>query len=575
MRKGFDPIYTSARKITDLKDMIYSGLELFADNPAFLEKSPETGKYETVYYKEYVEEIECLGTALMKLGLKDEKLSVTGENRYRWAVGYMAIVNGVGTVVPIDRLLPIHEIMNIVDRVNPAAIIYSGKKREEMEEVSKKSESVKYFIGMDLKPEDAKGKFLSYDGLIEMGRQEIANGNRDYLDAVIDPHAIRILLFTSATTSKSKAAMLSHHNLASNIMASVTVIYMDQNDRFLSLLPLHHTFECTAGFLVPVFMGASIAYCEGLKYITDNLKESGATIMMGVPLLFEGMYKKIWKKAEAGGSAGKLRFALKLSNFLMKLGIDKRKKLFHSIYDAVGPTIRMFISGAAAMTPEIAEFYRNIGISFYQGYGLTETSPVLSVNSDTVFIDASAGKAIPGVEVQIWEPNEEGIGEIVAKGPNVFAGYLDEPELNKEVFEGGYFHTGDMGYMDDDGFIFITGRKKSVIVTQNGKNIYPEEIELLINTYPFVIESMVYGHIIEGTKEELITAVVYPDPEAVEAEFGKSDPEFIEAKVREMIREVNSKLVDYKKIKDVKIRNEEFVKTTTKKIKRYVPENRQ
>ena len=575
MRKGFDPIYTSARKITDLKDMIYSGLELFADNPAFLEKSPETGKYETVYYKEYVEEIECLGTALMKLGLKDEKLSVTGENRYRWAVGYMAIVNGVGTVVPIDRLLPIHEIMNIVDRVNPAAIIYSGKKREEMEEVAKKSESVKYFIGMDLKPEDAKGKFLSYDALIEMGRQEIANGNREFLDAVIDPHAIRILLFTSATTSKSKAAMLSHHNLASNIMASVTVIYMDQNDRFLSLLPLHHTFECTAGFLLPVFMGASIAYCEGLKYITDNLKESGATIMMGVPLLFEGMYKKIWKKAEASGSAGKLRFALKLSNFLMKLGIDKRKKLFHSIYDAVGPTIRMFISGAAAMTPEIAEFYRNIGISFYQGYGLTETSPVLSVNSDTVFIDASAGKAIPGVEVQIWEPNEEGIGEIVAKGPNVFTGYLDEPELNKEVFEGGYFHTGDMGYMDDDGFIFITGRKKSVIVTQNGKNIYPEEIELLINTYPFVIESMVYGHIIEGTKEELITAAVYPDPEAIEAEFGKSDPEFIEAKVREMIREVNSKLVDYKKIKDVKIRNEEFVKTTTKKIKRYVPENRQ
>nr|HPJ22092.1 AMP-binding protein [Clostridia bacterium] len=207
-------------------------------------------------------------------------------------------------------------------------------------------------------------------------------------------------------------------------------------------------------------------------------------------------------------------------------------------------------------------------------YGLTETSPILSVNSDTDFIDASAGKAIPGVEIQIWEPNEEGIGEIVAKGPNVFVGYLDEPDLNEEIFEGGYFHTGDMGYMDDAGFVFITGRKKNVIVTQNGKNIYPEEIELLINTYPFVIESMVYGVIEEGSKEEYITAAVYPDVEAIAAEFGNSDPQFVEEKVREMIKEVNSSLVDYKKIRDVKIRNEEFVKTTTSKIKRYVDENK-
>ncbi|MCD6322066.1 MAG: AMP-binding protein [Clostridiales bacterium] len=575
MRKGFDPIYTSSREITNLKDMLYSGLKLFGDNPLFLEKSEETKKYETVIYKDYVKEVECLGTALIKLGLKDTNLSVIGENRYRWAVGYMAIVNGVGTVVPIDKLLPIHEIMNIVDRVTPSAIIYSGKKREEMEEVAQKTDAVKYFIGMDLKPEDASGRFLSYDALIAMGKEELENGNRKYLDVVIDPNAVRILLFTSATTSTSKAAKLSHYNIASNVMSAVQVIYMDQNDRFLSLLPLHHTFESTCGYLLPIYMGASIAYCEGLKHIVDNLKESGSTIMLGVPLLFEGMYKKLWKKAELSGSADKLRKALKISNFLMKLKIDVRKKLFHSIYEGLGGTIRMFISGAAAMTPKVAEFYRNIGLNFFQGYGLTETSPILSLNSDTDFIDASAGKAIPGVEVQIWEPNEEGIGEIVAKGPNVMEGYLDEPELNKEIFEGGYFHTGDMGYMDDAGFIFITGRKKCVIVTQNGKNIYPEEIELLINVYPFVIESMVFGHIIEDSKEELITVSVYPDAEAIQAAFGKSDPEFIEAKVREMIREVNSKLVDYKKIKNIKIRNKEFIKTTTSKIKRYVPENRE
>lgn len=574
MRKGFDPIYTDARKVTDIRDMLYSGLELYADNPLFLEKNKATKQYETVTYKEYITEVECLGTALMKLGLKDKTLSVLGENRYRWATGYMAIVAGTGVVVPIDKLLPIHEIMNIVNRITPEAIIFSGKKTEEMREVAKKTDSVKYFIGMDLKPSEADGRFLSYDTVVEMGKEEIAKGNREFIDAIVDPEAITILLFTSATTSKSKAARLSQKNLISNVMSATSVIYMDSNDRFLSLLPLHHTFESTCGFLIPIFMGASIAYCESLKTIVDDLKASGSTIMLGVPLLFEGMYKKLWKKAELSGSAKKLRTALKISNFLMKLGIDLRKKLFHSIYEGLGGTIRMFISGAAAMTPEIAEFYRNIGLNFFQGYGLTETSPILSVNSDTDFIDASAGKAIPGVEIMIWEPNKEGIGEIVAKGPNVFVGYLDEPELNKEIFEGGYFHTGDMGYMDDTGFVFITGRKKSVIVTQNGKNIYPEEIELLINTYAFVNESMVYGKIKEGSKEELITAVVYPDADAIQAEFGKSDPEFVEKKVREMIKAVNSKLVDYKKIKDIKIRNEEFVKTTTSKIKRYVDENK-
>ena len=510
-----------------------------------------------------------------KIGRETIHNILLGENRYRWAVGYMAIVNGVGTVVPIDKELPVHEILNITDRCSPSVIIYSGKKSKEITEVAATTDVVKYFIGMDLKPEDADDRFLSYDSVIAMGKEEMEKGNREYIDAVIDPDAVRILLFTSATTSKSKAAKLSHANIAENMMSAVTVLFIGENDRFLSLLPLHHTFECTCGFLIPVYRGASIAYCQGLKYIVDNLKESGATVMLGVPLLFEGMYKKLWKKAELGGSADKLRKAIKISNSLMRFKIDLRKKLFHSIYAGLGGTIRMFISGAAAISADVAEFYRNIGLNFYQGYGLTECSPILALNSDVDFIDASAGKAIPGVEIQIWEPNEEGIGEIVAKGPNIMEGYLDEPELNKEIFEGGYFHTGDMGYMDDEGFVFITGRKKCVIVTKNGKNIYPEEIELLINAYPFVIESMVFGEVNQTTKEELITASIYPDAEAIQAEFGKSEPEFVEAKVKEMIHEVNSKLINYKMVKDVIIRTEEFVKTTTSKIKRYIPENRE
>ena len=574
MRIGFDPIHEN-RPITDLRDLLYSGLELYGDNPLFHEKNVETGRYETILYKDYVKEVEYLGTALMDLGLTDEFIGVMGENRYRWVTSYLAAVNGVGSVVPIDKELPVNEILNIIDRCSPAAIIFSGKKKSQIEEAAKSAPNVRFFIGMDIKKDEEDGRFISYEVLIEKGKALLEAGNTQYLDAKIDPMAIRILLFTSATTSKSKAAKLSHHNIASNLMSMVTLIELLESDCFLSVLPLHHTYECTCGFLCPMYMGCSVAFCEGLKHIVDNMKDSGTTIMLGVPLLFESMYKKLWKKAEAAGSAKKMRTAIKISNFLMKLGIDVRRKLFKSIYDGLGGSIRMFISGAAAISPEVAEFFRNIGLDFFQGYGLTECSPIIALNSDTDFVDSAAGKAIPGVEIQIWEPNEEGIGEIVAKGPNIFEGYLDEPELNSEIFEGGYFHTGDMGYMDKEGFIYITGRKKCVIVTQNGKNIYPEEIELFVNAYQYVTESMVFGQQVEDSKEEIITLSVYPDLEAFDAEFKSRTPEFVEAKLREMMKEINSKLIDYKKIKELIVRNEPFVKTTTSKIKRYVEENKQ
>lgn len=573
MRKGFDPIY-DARQITDLRDMLYGGLEVFGEDPLFLEKDKETGKYTTTLYKDYVKETEYLGTGLMAMGLKDTHVAVIGENRYRWVTSYMAIVNGVGTVVPVDKELPVNEIINVINRCKPSAMFFSGKLDEVIENVAKIDKTVEYFIGMDLSPQDENGRFISYDTIIAKGKEELGKGNREYLDVDIDPKAIKILLFTSATTSQSKAAQLSHYNIASNLMSMVTLIKVKRTDRFLSVLPLHHTYECTCGFLCPLYMGASIAFCEGLKYIVDDLKNSGATIMLGVPLLFEAMYKRMWRKAESSGSANKLRAALKLSRILMKLGIDKREQLFSSIYEGLGGTIRMFISGAAAISPEVAKFFREIGLEFYQGYGLTECSPILALNSDTEYIDASAGKALPGVEIQIWEPNEDGIGEIVAKGPNIIKGYLDEPELNKTLFKDGYFHTGDMGYMDEDGFIFITGRKKFVIVTKNGKNIFPEEIELLINDSPFVTESMVYGEVNKDSGDEIITAAILPDLEAISTEFGKTDSALVEKVLNDLIKDINKKLMNYKKVRNVNVRNREFVKTTTGKIKRYVPENK-
>lgn len=572
-RKGFDWIH-DVRKVTDIKDLLYSGLELYGDNVSFKVKNKKTKVYEDILYKEYVSDVEALGTFLLSIGLLDKKIIVMGENRYEWATSYMSVVNGVGMVIPVDKELPEHEIINIIKSCKPSCIIYSGRKENDMVSISKKIDFIEYFIGMDLKESDESSKFLSYEKSLKIGKKLLSDGNHNYLDIKIDVNKILILLYTSATTSKSKAVQLTHHNLASNLMAMSSVLYIDSSDIFLSLLPLHHTYECTCGFLCPIYRGASIAYCEGLKYIVQNLKEAKVTVMLGVPLLFEGMYKKLWKSTEKSGSAEKMRKAIAISNKLMKFKIDLRKKLFKKIYDGLGGHVRIFISGAAGISPEVAEFFRNIGLAFYQGYGLTECSPILALNSDTQFEDAAAGKALPGVNIQIFEPNDEGIGEIVATGENIMIGYLNEPELNKEAFEGGFFHTGDMGYMDDRGFVYITGRKKSVIVTKNGKNIYPEEIESLINTSTYVIESMIFGKEIDKNDDLQVTLSVYPDVEAIESNFGDNSPATILKVFNDLVKDINSKLVNYKNIKEIIIRNEEFIKTTTSKIKRYVPANR-
>ncbi|MBN2853265.1 MAG: AMP-binding protein [Clostridia bacterium] len=572
-RKGFDWIH-EVREIKDIKDLLYSGLKVFGENVSFKVKNKQTAVYEDILYKDYVKEVEALGTFLISLGLKDKKVVVTGENRYQWATSYMAVVNGVGMVVPVDKELPENEIINILESCKPSAIIYSGRKEDVIRSIAGKFDYIEYFIGMDLPPSEQSGKFISYESAISKGHELLSSGNRDYLDIEIDINKVLILLYTSATTSTSKAVMLTHHNLASNLMAMSSVLYIDPSDVFLSLLPLHHTYECTCGFLCPLYRGASIAYCEGLKYIVQNLKEAKATVMLGVPLLFEGMYKKLWKSAEKSGSAPKLRKAIKISNFLLKLKIDLRKKLFKAIYEGLGGYVRIFISGAAGISPEVAEFFRNVGLSFYQGYGLTECSPILALNSDTEFEDAAAGKALPDVEIQIWEPNSEGIGEIVAKGENIMVGYLNEEQLTREAFEGGFFHTGDMGYMDDRGFVYITGRKKSVIVTKNGKNIYPEEIESLINTSKYVLESMVFGKEVDKNDDLSVTLSVYPDLEAIENDFGNAEKATVKKVFDDLVREINKNLVNYKNIKEVIIRDKEFVKTTTSKIKRYIEENK-
>ena len=569
------PLY-DVRKIKSIKDMLDSSTELYGDRTAFLYKPRGSDKYQSVTYRQFKEDVDALGTALIDMGLKGRRIAIISENRYEWAVSYMAVVNGTGIVVPLDKDLPENEIENLLIRAKANAVIFSGNLKDHILNISKRIDSIKHYIIMDEATEDNVNDYTGFTPLrhlIDSGRKKVAEGCRDFIDAQIDTEAMNILLFTSATTARSKAVMLCHRNIAENLMAMSSMLNIVPDDRFLSVLPLHHTYENTCGFLCPLYRGASIAYCEGLRHIQKNLQESQATVMLGVPLLYEAMYKRIWDQASKHPEMlKKLKLGLKISSFLKKFGIDVTKKLFAPIHSNFGGKIRLFISGAAGIDPEVARGFRSLGILFVQGYGLTECSPIVALNRDVDFKDDAAGLPLPGIELKIGKPDAEGVGEIIVKGPNVMLGYYEDPENTANVMEDGWFHTGDLGYIDKDGFVHITGRKKNVIVTKNGKNIYPEEIETLLNKSPYIKECIVFGKDDPEYGDVVVSATIVPDMEIIEAEFGGRRPtdEEMHDIIRKEVKEVNKNLVLYKYVKDFDIRYEEFEKTTTKKIKRYV-----
>ena len=576
------PLY-DVRKIKSIKELMDTSATLYSDRTAFLYKPKGSDKYEPVTFRQFKSEVDALGTALIELGLKDGRIAIISENRYEWAVSYMAVVNGTGIVVPLDKELPENEIENLLVRAKADAIIFSGNLKEHIDNISKRIDFVKHYIIMgdeaagdtsaNVDGGQDKSSFISLKILIEKGMHLVAQGNKDFKEAQIDTEAMRILLFTSATTDKSKAVMLSHRNIAENLMAMSSMLNIVPDDIFLSVLPLHHTYENTCGFLCPHYRGAAVAYCEGLRHIPKNLQESKATVMLGVPLIFEAIYKRIWDQAAKNPKTlKKLKLGLKLSNLAKKLGIDITKKLFAPIHNNFGGNIRIFISGAAGIDPEVAKGFRELGIHFVQGYGLTECSPIVALNRDVDFKDNAAGLPLPGLEVRIDQPGSDGIGEIVVKGPNVMMGYYEDPENTAKVMNDGWFFTGDLGFIDSDGFVHITGRKKNVIVTKNGKNIYPEEIETLLNKSTFIKECIVYGKDDPVYGDVVVSATIVPDMEMAEAEFGgrkPSDEELYDL-IRKEVKEVNKSLVLYKYVKDFDLRDEEFAKTTTKKIKRYI-----
>jgi len=540
------------RYITDIRQMLRSSVEIYGDHTAFLVK--DDGVYRPISYKRFRADVEGLGTALCDLGYSGKRIVVIGENSYEWSLTYMTTVCGLGVIVPVDKELPIEEISNIVNLSQAALIVYADA-------VAPKIESIR---GV------AKISFSQLATLVEKGEKLIASGEEKYLNATIDPDVLSILLFTSGTTGVSKGVMLSQTNICFDLMQMCMMCYIDDKDVFLSVLPLHHTYECTCGFLCQIYRGSTIAYGEGLRYITKNMQEAKVTMMLCVPILVESMYKKIWQGAEKKGKAETLKKAIKINNALKKTGIDMSKKLFKDIHNTFGGHLRMLISGGAAVDPQIMAGLRDLGINAIQGYGLTECAPIAALNRDHYFKDDSAGLAPPDGKLEIFNPGPDGTGEIRYKGPNVMLGYFNAPELTAEIICDGWLYTGDLGYIDKEGFLHITGRKKNVIITSNGKNVFPEELETYLARDPFVKESVIVGIMNERKRDYDIVAIVVPDEEKFTEEYGPGyTGQQVKAKLEAAVEQVNQIVPAYKRMAVTIVRNEEFVKNTSRKIKRF------
>jgi len=575
-QRGYET--TNYKTIKEVFDM---AKEKYADNIFMLEKFNPKGNFTEITYKEFANDVIALGTALTKkYNLKNERVVIIGENTYNWYVSYMAMLCGVGIAVPVDKELPVNEIENVIKRSKATAVIYSTKKADVIKKVEDKLPQVKYFIQMN-SADKLVGREVGFNTIVEQGKEMVASGDSSFTKIEIDPEEFKVLIFTSGTTSNSKGVMLCNRNLAQNINAVNPYVKIHEADRFFSVLPLHHTYESTIGFLLPVARGSSIAVCQGLKYIVPNLKETKPTALLAVPLLIENLYKKINQTIDKSGKTAMVNSMMQITNALKNVGVDIKKTVFKEIYENLGGKLRFVVSAAAPIDPKVGKWMQDLGIIFLQGYGLTETAPIAALTPQYDTRVGSAGKAVTCAELKIDNPNEKGEGEVLIKSETLMLGYYEDKKATDEVIEvdeegNRWFHSGDVGYLDKDGFLYITGRIKNVIVTQNGKNIYPEEIELMLGNIPEIKECMVYGKEVEGEKELIITAKVIPNLEEIQKEH--KGEELTDEQIHDIIwgkiKEVNHKLTSYKAIKKLEIKKDEFAKTTTMKIKRYVEINK-
>ncbi len=562
------------KELDSLKDIVNKRFDLYLDKVAFIEKEPNRREFTNITYKEIKDKINGLGTYLLNdLNLKGEKIAIIGENSSRWYVSYMAIACGVGIVVPIDKGLPENEILNLIIRSGVKAIIYSSRRSELIQRIKEKLPEDIIYIDMNKKESDDEG--LAFDRLIEKGLDAINTGNDSYINMPIDKEAFNILLFTSGTSDKAKGVMLSHKNLCSNIYSCSCVVPTFGNYTCLSILPLHHTYEFTLDYLFMTAAGGTIGICQGLKYFNKDIKVIKPDFILAVPAFIERINKVIEKGIKDSGKENIIKSVKKVANGFSKFGIDFRRKVFSKVHENLGGNLKYLFCGAAPLDLELITKMEGYGFKFLQGYGLTETSPLVSGTSLKCDASGTVGKAVEDVDIRIDlsgnADETSNIGQIIVKGNNVMLGYYDDEVETNKVLKDGWFYTGDLGYFDLRGNLVITGREKNVIVTSNGKNIFPEELENLINKIPLVSESMIYGkRKSDKSKDVIIAARVTLDKEELEYRFGDNIPsdEIIYKLISEDIKKVNRMMPSYKSIKELEIKKDDFIKTTTMKIKR-------
>ncbi len=572
--KHLKPVFESVFH-KDFRELINYGAEAYRGDDAFIVKHKLSKKdisYEHIKFENFRDHVNYLGTAMLKKGWLGKRIAIIGKNRYEWMLGYFAALCGIGICVPLDKGLPYDEVESSLERSYADVLIFDKAHLDTVEELKEKNNTkVTEYVCMD----DIEG-YDSVNKMMEAGRDALTGGFDEYLTLPIDAEGSTIILFTSGTTSLSKAVQLSQQNITANVHAMLQTEDIRHGDINMAFLPYHHTFGST-GQVVMLAAGVTTTFCDGLKYLQKNIVEYKVSMFVCVPLLIESIYKKIMQTVKKEGLEKKVAFGLKVSKFLLRFGIDVRRKLFKQILDQLGGELRYVISGASAIDPVALEGFNDFGITSVQGYGMTEAAPVISAENTWERKTGSIGKPLPGVEVKIDQPNEEGIGELIARGPNIMAGYYENEEETAKVLTDGWLHTGDLASVDKDGYLFIRGRKKNVIVLKNGKNVYPEELEILVSNLPYVEENMVFGqprHKDGDHKDLALCAKIVYKPDYMKETYGTEDPAEIEAIIKKDIDAINDELPTYKHMLRVMVTDQEMIKTTTGKVKRYEEEKK-
>lgn len=559
------------KEFNTIKEIIYNSAEKYKERIAFVIKEKNNKReskefnYKNISYQKLLEDINKLGTAFYNIGLKGKRIAIIGKNRYEWVISHLANMLGGMVSVPLDKDLQYDELENSLIRSKADCIIFDEKHLDKIESlISNNKTNLSNFICMS----KIEG-FKSVEELLEEGEILLTKGENGYKDCKINENEMAILLFTSGTTSSSKAVMLSQKNIASNIYAMQCVEDIRETDTNIAFLPFHHIFGSTC-IIMMIACGVRTVFPDGLRYIKQNLNEYKVTIFVGVPVLIEAMYKTIMKEVEKQNKTKLIEKARIISNFLVKCNIDIRRKIFKKLIDELGGELRFIISGGAPADAKIMKGFNDLGIEVVQGYGLSETAPVIAAEDFKHKRNGSVGLPMLNDTIEIVNKDSDGIGEIRVKGPNVMLGYYEMPELTNEVLKDGWFYTGDLGYIDKKGYIFITGRNKNMIVLKNGKKVFPEEIETLINRMEIVSECMVFGMPENGDEKDLKLSVkIVYDKDFVNEKYGKIDEKELYNIIWNEIKELNTSFPRYKHIQNMIITDEELVKTTTKKVKRF------